>query len=447
MAGSARRDIHPSPQELEAFLRTALAPERTRAVVRHLAAGCGACRAALAPAVRALLERPSPDAYELPVRRALANAAAYAAALPVEAGLIAAFVAETLAGHRGSLPPETLPAARAWAWYERLLAEADAFRGSDPEAAVEAALLAVARARSLDPRAYGAETVADAQARAWGALGNALRAADDFEGADDAFVRAADAFERGSSDPRLHADLMNLLSSLRREQRNFDEAARLLDAAFGLYLSLGESHLAGRTLINKAMTVGYATQPEQAAALLLQGLHLLDQARDPGLVLAGVHNLAHCLLDCDRHAEAAHLLWRCRGLYAEHGAPLDLLRRRGLEGRAAAGLGEHERAERALAEAREGFADAGLGLDAAIVGLYLGALWLEQGRAEEVARLVDEMLLTFRRLKIGREAAAALLLLRRALAAGEATAALLRSTATDLQQHGRPPRRPAEPNA
>ena len=441
MAGA--RDIHPGSEELSGFLVGELPPRRARAVVAHLAGGCMECRQRLAPAARALLcpERTPVAAYEIPVRRALATGAAYAAALEAERAAVERLVTAVAAGRRASLPATNQPAARDWAWHERTLSQAEACRGVDPKAAIQAAALAVTAAGRLDPGAHGAEAVADAQARAWAELGNARRVGDDFEGAEQAFEAAAERFARGRREPRLRAELLNLVSSLRREQRRFDVAARLLEAAHDLYRKLDEPHLAGRMLVNRGITAIHAAETEAAVTALSRGLTLIDHEREPALTLAAVHNLVHCLLDLDRCEEAARLLWRCRRLYAMHGNPLDLLRMRGLEARAAAGLGQHKRAERIFSDVRAAFARNDLHYDAAVVSLYLGAMWLDQGRTAEVVQLVDEMLITFHRLGIGRETAASIIMLRRALDTGEATVALVRAAARDLQRSGPSPAR------
>lgn len=445
MAGA--RDIHPDSEELAGFLGGELPPRRARAVVAHLAGGCAECRQRLAPAARALL-CPEPTlaaAYEIPVRRALATGAAYAAALEAERAAVEHLLTSIAAGRRASLPVTEQPAARAWAWHERMLGEAEACRGSDPDAALQAAALAVARAQKLDAGAHGADAVADAQARAWAELANARRAMDDLEGAVEAFEAATECFARGSREPRLRAEIFSLVSSLRKDQGRFDEAARLLEVAHDLYRHLDEPHLAARMLVKRAITSIHAAETEAAVDALARGLALIDHERDPALTLAAVHNLVHCLLDLDRCEEAARLLWRCRRLYAAHGNPLDLLRMRGLEARAAAGLGQEERAERIFSDVRAAFTTEGLHYDAAVVSLYLGAVWLDQGRTAEVVKLVNEMLITFHRLGIGREAAASVIMLRRALATGEATAELARAAARDLRSGPSPaPRGPGK---
>jgi hypothetical protein len=89
-----------------------------------------------------------------------------------------------------------------------------------------------------------------------------------------------------------------------------------------------------------------------------------------------------------------------------------------LEGRIYAGLSDFPRAEAAFQQARDGFAERGQVYPAALVGLDLAALWVRQHRLKEVFDLAEEMVITFRALRIAREAVVALLILKRACVYG-----------------------------
>ncbi|HKI06270.1 MAG TPA: hypothetical protein VKK31_30105, partial [Thermoanaerobaculia bacterium] len=108
------------------------------------------------------------------------------------------------------------------------------------------------------------------------------------------------------------------------------------------------------------------------------------------------------------------------------------LKVRWLEGQIAAGLGELERAEKALAEVRLGFEELGLRYKAALAGLELAAVHLHQGRAGEARGHAREAVEVFTGLGIGREALASVLVIRAAFERGIATASLLESVAARL---------------
>ena len=87
---------------------------------------------------------------------------------------------------------------------------------------------------------------------------------------------------------------------------------------------------------------------------------------------------------------------------------------RWVEGRIYAGLSDFSRAELALQETREGFAKHEQVYSAAIAGLDLAAVWAQQGRINDIQALAQEMIATFRALRIAREAIVTLLILQRA---------------------------------
>ncbi len=70
----------------------------------------------------------------------------------------------------------------------------------------------------------------------------------------------------------------------------------------------------------------------------------------------------------------------------------------------------------------------------ALVSLDLAAVYLRQGRPSEVGRLAQEMLVTFRALKIRREAIAAIFLLQEAVESERATLPLCAEIAAQLRK-------------
>lgn len=305
-----------------------------------------------------------------------------------------------------------------------------------------AASLAVSLAQQISQEhTRNRAELADLQARAWAELGNAHRVADDLTTAEADLARALECAEEGTGDPRLLALLMDLTASLYIDQRRFAEAVQLLDCIHAIFRSLGETHHAGRALISKGIATGYALATDEAVRLLGHGLLLIDAARDPKLVLAGVHSLLYFLVDGGRLAEASRLLVLSRPLYVAQGEKLEELKARWLEGLIAAGLGDDTNAEKAFGEVRTGFAEAELPYDAALVSLALAEVWLRAGRTHEIKVLVDEMLAIFRARQIRREAIAALLMLREALEQEGATVSLLRTVASELERLEREPMR------
>jgi tetratricopeptide (TPR) repeat protein len=316
---------------------------------------------------------------------------------------------------------------------EALLAAARDLRHRDPERMVLLARTAAELAGCLPPERCGGEPLhQDLLARAWAEVANAHRVANELRAAARCFSRAFDHLRQGSGDPFLLAHLMDLDASLLRAQRRFREAAALLERARALYDTGGERRLAGRALLGKALAVGADGEHEEALRLLVAALDRFDRG-DLELVAAAVHGIIDFTVKLHRFAEGRRLLEISRPLYAGAGE-LNLLKLRWVEGRLAAGLGEAGAAERAFGDVRSGFEHHRMPYEAALVSLDLAAVWLEQGRTEEVRAAIVDTLAAFRALGIRREALAALLVLHRALARERASLRLLRTVAARLQR-------------
>jgi hypothetical protein len=67
-------------------------------------------------------------------------------------------------------------------------------------------------------------------------------------------------------------------------------------------------------------------------------------------------------------------------------------------------LGNLDRACQAFEETRRAFDERGMHYDAALVGLELAEVWVRQGRYAPVGALARDMVKTFTRLGIGKEA-------------------------------------------
>ena len=310
-----------------------------------------------------------------------------------------------------------------------------------PSEAVHLADLAVHVADRVADRGLFEESwVYQLRSLAWAALGNARRVNGDFLGAERGFDMADSWWEAGSEKVEdalgYEPILLDLKAPLRTAQRRFAEALELLDSAVNLFLN-GEHrapHLAGRSLISKGLLLTEMGDSASALEALRQADRLIDPEREPRLRLCIHHNLADNLSKAGRHREAAALLPDLKDLAATHGTAQDRLRLDWVEGRIAAGLGDHERAGRLLSQVRRTFLDAGNAFEAALAGLDLAVSYLQVGAAGEVRKLAEEMATVFREAEVPREALAALLLFQEAARQETATAALAREVASSLSR-------------
>jgi tetratricopeptide (TPR) repeat protein len=277
---------------------------------------------------------------------------------------------------------------------------------------------------------------------AWSSLGNASKVQGDLSGAERSFELADSWWEAGTAGIGdvlgYEPILLDLKAPLRTAQRRFPEALKLLDRAVDLFLNgqpeHRDPHLAGRSLISKAYVLIEQGESESAIQALKKANGWIDPERDPRLVLCVRHNLVDSLSKMGHHTEAAELLPSLRDLAATHGSTRDRLRLQWVEGRVAAGLGDHAQARHLLAEVRQTFLADANPYEAALATLDLVIPHLEEGNTAEVQALADEMVTVFREHDVSREALAAVLLFQEAARRETATTALARETAASLSR-------------
>ncbi len=256
-------------------------------------------------------------------------------------------------------------------------------------------------------------------------LGNAHRAHGSPRAADEAFIRARPLWKAGApGDPGLlnEARVLGLESSLLFDLRRFSEALRLLDQAMTVDRNGETKYL----LVNRARILEQLGDYDAAIATLRQATPLVDEQQEPRLRFGLSFNLICNLLHLQRFAEGEALLPGVRALAERLGQSLDLVRTLWLEGWVAAGQGRRQEAIAALEQVTREFTRFQIPFDAALAGLELAALYLEEGRAAEVRSLADELVAIFKAQAVHREALAALTLFYKAAAKETATAELAR---------------------
>ena len=328
---------------------------------------------------------------------------------------------------------------------EALLTLSHEMRYRDPEGMRDFALSAVfvvkrMGKREQDQGRYTQPQIVDLQVRALGELANAYRLTDDFEEADSLLAGAFPYLaEAGSGDAMIEIRLLDILASLRTDQRQLGEALDLLDEVHERYLEMGETHLAGRALISRGIASAYADLHREAASLLQRGLALIDPERDPKLATHGQYYFLSSLVLCDKFQEARQTLLTSGLGQAFASDTLNLLKLKWLEGKIYAGLRKHQQAEERLSEAKAGMLSLGRGYEAAMVSLELIAVYLRQRKADAAETQAEEALEAFRHLKVGYEAFKAVLYLREACRIKVASAAMVETVLRFLQKLERDP--------
>jgi len=434
--------IHPSPEDFEGFLRDPPRPgsaERNALVVRHLLTGCSVCRKTLqnlgaaVPALSRILEIPaSGKAQEAAKPSSRYN---YDWAFARVERTVSTFLA------RGRLP-ERLPGTlaelvalpeseqmRRVATEERfaepdivrhLLDRSHEVRYENPRKMLHLAVLARTAAEACSAETVGGdEQLADLQSEAWRQVANALRVNGQMVEAEEALAIAFRSCERGTDSPEIRARLHSTLSSLRSFQRHFAEALEAAEESERIYVGLGKIHEVGGALVKKAIPILYSGDVEGAIEILHRAIPLIDRVEDPRLFLAAHHNLARCYIDLGQPEEALALYCQARDLYRNHSDSMILLRATWQEGQLLREVGHLHNAEAVLLRARQGFLEAGLAYEAAVVSLDLAEVYKKVGLTDKLRRTIAEALPIFRALGVNRETFASLLRLQDAAEPGE----------------------------
>jgi tetratricopeptide (TPR) repeat protein len=439
--------IHPHDRVLQEFAST-LAGDHGL-LVDHLA-DCRRCRERIvflmdrargpvkAAGMAAILPWPAaPDVdYGPAIEAAERSLRAHARALAVERAEASRRIVELLEHppERREMLMRNHPRFQTWGLLERLIERVREETFQDPEEATDLARLALSLADFLDASYYGPERIDDLRGRTWAYAGNARRVASDLPGAEKAFDKAIRHLRQGTGDPLERALLLDLRSSLLRDQRRFDAAMSLLLRALRTYRDLGETHRAGRVLVKLSTLHEHIGTPERAIPLLHDALTLIDAGREPRLLLTAQHNLITTLAEAGRFMEAHGLFIQARPTYARFPEAWTQNRRHWVAGKIARGLGQAREAEAHLVAAREGFFAEKAAFDTALVSLDLASLYAAQGRTEELRENAEQVLAVFSAGQIHREALAAFSFLRQAAVAERASLEVVARVAAFLKR-------------
>lgn len=426
---------HLSQEELKAFLDGELPSKRKRDLLIHLLRGCEHCQTLAGwcfnpPPWSAQDEALYEETYKESIKEVLRaeqrrknqETKMRAAALLVRGKGVAEILGE------GDMP------LRGLGLYEALLERSWAVRHDNPDEMIELARTAVQVAHDLNPAEYGTENIFDYQAQAWAEYGNALRTKDDLWEAQRAFGKAVKLLNQGSGNLLLKARLHDLHASLLGTQRKFALAFDALDLVYELYKDAGDSHLAGRALIIKAVYLHRSGRSEEAMELNIRGLQQIEEEREPGISAWALHNELLFLNACGRHKEARAHLFQNRSRLANSGR-VNKLKVTWAEARISLSLDDLGKAESGFLHVWEGFTkETCQQFAAALSGVELALVWMRQGRADKAEAIVLEAFEIFCTLSIHREVLGAVQLLRDAFSVKKASVPLIERVVSFLQE-------------
>ncbi len=275
------------------------------------------------------------------------------------------------------------------------------------------------------------------QGKAYAWLGNALRLAMDFVGAEKALENSSRFLpESEEAAPIPWAELFQNQAALRWHQRRGGEALPLCAQAVRLFHRFGKPCQIARSLILQAQIRRLDDDYDGAIDDLRAAIAHIDAKAEPYLGLAAFQSLADLLVRSGRFDQASTFLPKARELserLQDQSSTLKLYVR-WLEGLLAEGAGELDEAACGYTEARQGFLDSeALGV-AALVSLDLGLLMLKVGRNADAVICVKEIIPVLSSLKINGEALVALGVVQEAVKAGAVTDALLRRVRIEAER-------------
>jgi tetratricopeptide (TPR) repeat protein len=391
-----RQPRHVRDCDIQAFAEDRLPPTSWCRISRHLIAGCPACSARLLDAARGrfLPERPEcEDAYDACLDRVEAALPQLTAAWQDEAKRRDAGVARVQAKSWGNLTPaDRRPFSGRWGGVEMLLELSFAARFRDRILMLRLAQSAQRAAWRLTPSPrYRPALLADLRARAVAEVANAERVNEYFLRAGESLQKARALAQEGTGDPMLQARLDEVEGTLRNAERHIEEADILLDQAYRAYLRQGAAHLAGRILVKRGLSRFVGDDAHKAVEIFRRAISLLDPAQDSYLSSIAQYNLALALVETSELEEAGRLLLQgdLRRVFARD--PLNLIRLRWLEGKLLAARGRSANAVRVLTEVRDAFRAQGLEYVAAVAGVDLAKVYLEQKNARALHATAVEL--------------------------------------------------------
>jgi tetratricopeptide (TPR) repeat protein len=416
-----QEDRHLDAKDADALLDGRLSAAGRERWLGHLVGGCAACRERLRQALER--ERELTAAYDAAIE------AAFAAAIATSAERIGGTVAELEAGARLWARLRDQPAGRRLTIVRSsarhrtagvLAALFSDYREGmwrDPVEGLEIARLGLAIAEGLDPGRYSASWLADLRGEGLAIAGDAQRLACRPQEAARLFRRASRELAGGSGDLLLEGQLLTYEGSRLQWLGRFEAAAKAFARAERVYRSVGEVHLAARSLVWRAEAIGHL-DPEQGIRLIRTAIPDIDGSRDPHLELAAHHGLAWHLNDAGQGWEARAELRRSADLYRRCGShALATLSRAWLEGRIGRSLNQLDEARRWYERAWAGFEDLGMESHLAVLAIDRAELQAAAGELESAERLLARTLALVEGWGASREALAVLRLLRQAVAA------------------------------
>jgi tetratricopeptide (TPR) repeat protein len=321
---------------------------------------------------------------------------------------------------------------------ERLSRAIDTALDRQPQDALPLSLLATTIADALPDDQYPAVVTAQIRAHAWKDRAQALTFNGKHEEAVDAIQLAERSLEPFGTVAHDRAVIWLMKGIIVQSLRQFDDA-RLLLAKAGRVFKAHHDHKRRISCgIAEAAVLYRQGHIEAARAVLQPLLGVAEQTADRPTLAVLHNNLGACLLELGEFTDANIHFSEAIARMNDLGKHIDALRTEMSTGRLLITKGQTAHGLVRLRNARHRFLENKLHEEAALCGLDIAAVLLNEDREREARQLVDDVLQDLRTGNLNDRGRAALEYLERELAAHDATPAVVRHATEYLLKSDHP---------
>ena len=315
---------------------------------------------------------------------------------------------------------------------KQLLERMRALVSSQPANALQVTALAIEVANGLDVSAYPCDYVIKLRAQALRDHAYVLSFTGRYPEALEFAERSKRLFDQVPLPEYDLARLALVKAFILQSIDRIEEAAQLAHEAGDTFLRFGDR----ARYVNARLTEGsvmYCGRAYERAMEIWKSIEN-DPAVDDMYAVRIAHNIALCLSDLGRPAEAAEYLVRCVAQFEMLGMDTERTRSRAALGHTLLAAGKATEAIPALRQTWREFERLDMVADAGLVALELAEALLAIGQSEEVPTICRDVIAQFTRAGMASRAITALSFLREAVAIGHASPSIVRHVHAFLRQ-------------
>ena len=398
---------------------------------------CSVCAAEILERRELVSALSDPEVWEStppPPRQYVANVTAFAARARMEDERATALCDEILTGPASWWRQRLRKSEGAYTagMVKQLLERVRMLLSSSPANALQVTALAIEVANALDVTAYPSDYVVKLRAQGLRDHAYVLSFMGRYPEALDFVERSQRLFDQVPLPEYDLARLKLVKATVFQHIDRAEEGARLCHEAAQTFLRFGdESRYVGARMTEGSLFYsGRALERALETWESLRGHAALDEVGKVRLA----HNLALCLTELGRGAEALEYTQKCIAQFEMLGMNAERTKSRWMLGNALMAAGKPEQAIPTLRQAWREFEELDIIGDAGMVALELAEALLACGQTEEVPAICRDVIAQFTRSGMASRAITALSFLREAVAIGQASTSLVRHVHAFLRE-------------